>query len=391
MFEKLIEEHTPNVSESAKKTLLAVIDTVFFASLMREEGEAVRVAVIYEKRGIVELSTITDSRTQIWGEDGPPLAWDVTAIARRKFTPRELAKLSKGLKYGTHLAVVTGSESDLWIQGIARRQPNTDGGEVDRIAAPRPGSLIIEHAERELLRFEAGEQLPPSLDVLGTDGPVRKAVGAITREGGSGEHLSDSEQVIEALLRRMRETGAGGLLALSSVALEGSALPERCYRFEDPSCLASRIRASREKMVSWVAQAVAFADADLAANVAAELARMRAEMEAAQTTLDALIDQIGQLSAIDGAILAGPGLSLYAFGYMVEGKGQCSVERAKDIDGVKNEPHTARFGARHNAAITFAQQKRGNVAFVVSEDGPISCAMMLGEIVVVWPVRIAET
>jgi hypothetical protein len=48
-------------------------------------------------------------------------------------------------------------------------------------------------------------------------------------------------------------------------------------------------------------------------------------------------------------------------------------------------------GARHRAAINFAYKNPGGVAFVISEDGPVKCALRVGDEVIVWPVGILET
>src|SRR4051794_8453906 len=116
----LAQPRLGQVDPSAAETIRDVTDGVFFASLMVDEDRPVRVAVVQIEGGCEELAGITDSEESIWGEDGPPLAWDIMPIEARDFSPRELAKLSVGMKYGTHLAVVAGRSPNLKIVGIAR-------------------------------------------------------------------------------------------------------------------------------------------------------------------------------------------------------------------------------------------------------------------------------
>lgn len=48
-------------------------------------------------------------------------------------------------------------------------------------------------------------------------------------------------------------------------------------------------------------------------------------------------------------------------------------------------------GARHAAAFLFAYVNPGALALVVSEDGPVHCALKIDHRVVVWPVYVPET
>ncbi len=391
MLEQLFNERALRVDDTAKKTLFTLVDTVFFASLMLEEGEPVRVAIVYEEGGSTALAGATDSSPHGLEEEGPPVAWHVTQLARRALTARELAKLSRGLKYGTHLIVVGGKHPDLWIDGFARQAPETDGGEVTRIAAPRPGVLVFEQGEREFLRFDAGERVPPAIEVLRTDGPVRDAVGAITGDKGSGAFPSSAEWAIEELLRHMRSTGAGGILALSPQEPEPKVFEQIGYRIIEPMLLATRVHEDREKHLAWVSRAIADAGEDLSADQLKERELLRAEHDAARAALDAAIEDIGELSAIDGAVLCGPKLSVYGAGYIIPGQATARPVRALDAAAMKREPLTRGYGARHHAAVAFAQNPPGAVAFVVSEDGPASCITRLGKELVLWSVRIPET
>jgi len=391
ILEQLLNERALRLDEAAKKTLFTLVDTVFFASLMLEEGEPVRVAIAYEEGGSAALAGTIGTSQHSWEGEGPPAAWHVTQLSRRGLTARELAKLSRGLKYGTHLVVVGGKHPDLWIDGIARQAPETDGGEVIRIAAPRPGVLVYEEGERELFRFDAGERAPPAIEVLRTDGPVRDAVGVITGDKGSGTIPSSAEWAIEELLRHMRSTRAGGILALSPQAPEPRVFEQIGYRLIDPMLLATRVHEDREKNIAWVSRFIADAGEDLSADELKERELLRAERDAARDALDAAIEDIGELSAIDGAVLSGPKLAVYGAGYIIPGQTDVRPVRARDAAAMKREPLTQSYGARHHAAVAFAQNHPGAVAFVVSEDGPASCITKLGKELVLWPVRIPET
>jgi len=59
--------------------------------------------------------------------------------------------------------------------------------------------------------------------------------------------------------------------------------------------------------------------------------------------------------------------------------------------GATLDPYPPRYGARHAAGISFAAQYHGSVAFIISEDGPVSCATRVNESVLVWSVEVLET
>jgi DNA integrity scanning protein DisA with diadenylate cyclase activity len=68
-----------------------------------------------------------------------------------------------------------------------------------------------------------------------------------------------------------------------------------------------------------------------------------------------------------------------------------SVVRALDAEATSTEPYERRHGARHTAAFSLAASYPGAVAFVFSEDGPVSCALNVDGQLIVWPVQLLET
>jgi DNA integrity scanning protein DisA with diadenylate cyclase activity len=119
----------------------------------------------------------------------------------------------------------------------------------------------------------------------------------------------------------------------------------------------------------------------------------REERERVANRLDAAIDDVARISAIDGAVLAGQGLAIYGAGYLINSKQSTTFEVrvAEDVCASASRPMPPLTGARHRAAFNFAFDNPGGIAFVVSEDGPVRCAMRADAHVLVWPVRIPET
>ncbi len=391
MLQSVIEERNIPLEANEREVLFSLVDTVFFASLMREEGEPVRIAVVHDDGGAEGLAKALDASPE--NDEDPARAWDVTGIARRPFEASSLAKLARGLEYGVQLVVVGGTQAgDLWIDGIARRVERTDGGDAMRIAAPRPGVLVFEHQMTEVLRFEAGQQVPPTIDVLGADGLVRDAVGKITGDGGGGEGYSFTESALRRLIRRMRATGSGALLAMLPIRPSEEVLSEVRYRRVDTKLLKNRIDEDKKRRFASLLAGLSDPERGVVSTATVRQRRRKHdEADQAETALDEAVDDLGRLSAIDGAVLAGPGLEVYGAGCVISVGEVGEIVHALDANGNRTEPYSRPHGARHKAAFSFAWTTPGAVAFVVSEDGPVSCALRVADKVLVWSVRVSET
>jgi hypothetical protein len=212
---------------------------------------------------------------------------------------------------------------------------------------------------------------------------------------GPGGHAfySYTEFALSQLLRKMRATGDGAVLAMLPDTPNEALLGRIKYRPLDVTMLARRILAHKRKQFAAVFAQTDTADTrTLHRDQVAARDAARAEANAATEALEVVIDDVARLSAIDGAMLTGPHLQLYGAGYIIPSKPLplepllASDPRMTDV-----QPYSARHGARHAAAFSFAHENPGAVAFVVSEDGPVSCALRVEDRVVVWPVHLSET
>jgi hypothetical protein len=380
--------------DSDEMNALAVLtDVLFFASLAVEEGDPVRLALVYHKYGATGLAGVYDGDPA----EEPPLAWDVTPFGPKPLDAALLAKFSRGLEYGTQLVVVGGHIGDgggLTIEGTARRRSNTDGGHVVRLAAPRAGVIAIERAYNEIWRFEAGQHVPSALDVIGEEGPIRSAISGIT-QGLDLKWVSfPANATIRRLIRRMRRTCAGGILAIMPKNPCDNILQRVVYRYADPGLLSSRIRDYWNKESAVVNELLRNAEKDVRdTSEVWERDSLREAADEASERLETTIDGIAQLSAIDGAVLAGPGLAIYGAGYKIPTpRDRVEVVRALDIAMKHTEQYDMRqHGTRHWAAVSFAYDNPNGIAFVISEDGPIKCALRIENHVAIWPVHVSET
>jgi hypothetical protein len=274
-----------------------LVDTVYFASQILEEGDPTRVAVVHDPEGAAGLAKV--EATSDYEDDEEP-AWDVLHLARRPFDPATLAKLARGVTYGRQLLVVGGSGYDLWIDGIARKARYSDGGMAPRVASPRPGTVVVERGSLEVLRIEGGARAPSTINVLGCNGPVRHAIGAITGDFGGGlpdgHGYSWTESALVRLLPRMRVTGCGAILAMLPFEPRDSTprgaailrmLDKALYRPTDHYFLKRRIDDEKSKGFAHRNHRISLVNQAADANQRRNLDRSREEHDAAKDALEA--------------------------------------------------------------------------------------------------------
>ena len=92
------------------------------------------------------------------------------------------------------------------------------------------------------------------------------------------------------------------------------------------------------------------------------------------TEAERLIEEVGALTAIDGATLLNRDLALVAFGVMLPIGRPASLAEAVDAEGLQLRPiDFGSRGTRHHAGVMYAAEHPGSVVFVASEDGLVSC------------------
>jgi hypothetical protein len=91
------------------------------------------------------------------------------------------------------------------------------------------------------------------------------------------------------------------------------------------------------------------------------------------TEAERVIEELGALTGIDGAILVNRELALVAFGVILP-VGHAIAVAEPAAEGLKPRPiDFGSRGTRHRAGATYAAEHPGSVVFVASEDGQVSC------------------
>lgn len=374
-----------------------ILDTVFFASLEKEEGEAVRISVVFHPQGADGLRA-AQQLAHVGGASFQTSVWQVLQFSSNSdvtpFTVENLVKIA-AVTAARRTAIVVGEhDGELAIVGVARRiergyYPSEQEKEALVLVSHRPGEVLItQHGLHQFL-YRSGQAVavghrPLLWDLLNDrTSKVQIAMRQICRGLLSavlpGSHFQNDcyhfvAQALSKIIDAMVHHGHGGILTIvpESVGMEEGGK----YRF-DAVCR-DALRQAIERVVNdetavFDAWSQRGADEDDDGDFERGAAEVLYEM--ARARLGEVAENIGLLSAVDNAVVLGGEMQLIAAGYILPNrKDRPHVKEASNLAGsVYDDFPLDRFGSRHNAAASFSDEHPGVVTFLSSEDGALRC------------------
>jgi hypothetical protein len=359
--------------------LAELLTTVFFAGLETYEGD--RHAI-----GVAFLGGNADDFVfpQAVGQGAAPLyQWKILRFeSPRPFAITEMVKLAvAGTDTRMYSAVQVIGAGGLAITGLAREGFNTGDDPFLKIVATRPGCLAVRNGRDLLLGYERGVVLTGGENIVVAAGPVRRALELIARMAGlDNETVPDYLDAVRSLVREVAAHGRGGILVVSPDQ-HPHVTRSAPYRMALDSSLASLLRLARRigRKEPHGAQprtrGTGSADAaGLSPGAPDNVAFRYLLRNAFLVETERVIQEMGALSAIDGALLLNRELALIAFGVVLPVGRPAPIAEAADHGGLRLRPiDMGSRGTRHRAAVTYAADNPGSVVFVASEDGHLSC------------------
>ena len=384
--------------------LTNVLDILYQASFLHEEGEAVRCRII-----------ISDPSDWKQGE-GPPTGFHVLRFAEpRPFTPQEIRKLAPAASYyRSILGIQSRGESELSIWGIiqtgTRWVNRVDGGRFDGTPLPGQfvahilgaGRLLTACGYRRLLELNSGQVLKTGLDPFKSQWlpshfrPVRQwLLDRLSATRLEGADVQDcfirmmAQNVVRRILSLVRNRSHGGMLIY---------LPQESA---DITSLSSRLRI-RCPFESRPATEH-FSELMLRAMTRLSLVGHRHGYKSVtwadyQKIDDPILTEIDEsffeiahlfadMMAVDGALILTKRFEVVGFGGEVLGERPVGeVFRALDLEGTITEREQAdSSGTRHRSAYRFVSEVPESLAIVISQDGAIRFVTGRDERVVYWP------
>jgi hypothetical protein len=191
------------------------------------------------------------------------------------------------------------------------------------------------------------------------------------------------QQMVRRAIQLVRGARHGGMILLTDPAtprgLDGLRLK---YRFaqDEPS---HRYRTLLFQILEGLAASTSKTSvgwSDFATNVSPMLEQL-------EQSVFEMSRLIGNLAAVDGAVVLDKRLGLLGFGAEVSAElpSPAHVWQARDTEGREREPYDIEnVGTRHRAAFRFVNDHPQGLAIVISHDGGVSFVSNLEHEVVVW-------
>lgn len=372
------------LSDVTDEVLVHLLTTVFWAGLETYESERHPIGVAFLGTNPFDF-IIPDSAESA---AAPLYQWKVQRFRKpRPFAIRELVKLAvAGADRRIYSAVNILRDGSLVISGLAREGFNVDTDPFMKILALRPGCLSVRSGRDLLLAYERGAILTGGEDAVFSAGPVRRALEATARAADlDDDAVPDYVDTVRALVREMSSHGRGGLLVISIDDYPPVA-ESAPYQMALDSSVASLLRLSRR--LGRMRTNSPPRDGSVGDVAFGSLLR-----NAFLTEAERIIEELGALTGIDGAVLLNRHLALVAFGVTLPLGGPGTLVLATDAHGHHARPiDLGSRGTRHHAGATYAAEHPGSVVFVASEDGQVSCMLRDSsrEETVIWQLGAAE-
>lgn len=388
----------------AVKCVGKILDVLYQASFLYEEGEPVRCRVV--------LADPEDCKQG----DGPPTGFHILRFAEpREFTPEEIRKLAPAASYyRSILGIHYNADRGVSIWGIVetgtRWVNRIDGGRFDGAPLPphllvhviSPGHLLTACGYRRLVELDGGRVQQTGFDPFKSEWlarhfrPVREWLQKRLAETRlEGANVEDSfirmmaQSVVRRVLSLVRRRAHGGMMI--------------CLPQESPD-LQSLARVLRIRCPFGSRPSTEhFSELMLRAMARLSLVGHRHGFESVswenyQNIDDHILSEIDEsfvefahlladLMAVDGALILTKRLELVGFGGEVLGeKPITEVFRAMDLNGTVTHREMADgYGTRHRSAYRFVAEVPESLIIVISQDGAVRFVTSREDRVVYWP------
>jgi sensor domain DACNV-containing protein len=359
--------------DSSKLPLLErFVEVLFFASLLREEGNPITFNVVYP--GIFNEAQPTPERVNGYApwhaiDLDPAIGFDATSAAK-------FASLAAG--EGEHLIVHCVSNG-LVISGVGINQELPWFSFEHRLLTARivgAGLLRFFHGGNEIFSYTSGTVALPHKWPFASP---QIAMGDVVAAMSEMIKIAPAKDVASAALNKISGEligrGHGGIVAICSKN------DTELQRTVEARTLKAPLEFGRLFTASWEASAVA-------ASKSPPTPEQRFEEERASAESERALSLIGRMTTIDGAVLITSELSVVGFGTKLPAAGATPPVMRVSANGTLEVFDMTKRGTRHRGAACFVANGALRIALIASADGD-AAAMFKNEDgqVLYWPVR----
>jgi hypothetical protein len=374
-------------SDAAARARL--LDVAFYAGLQQEEGRALSFALTFISPEAVDALGHTPFSALVFDTAVDLSVEQVVRLAPaldHRFASIGVNEGPRGLQiWGFYQH---GSSEYEMLEGLENGATRL-GVDYLRIVSERPGRLDVDIGLSRIASLVGGE-IERGIMIFVEPGPVFD----LLLKAGQAQNDRSYVQSVQQIVWAIRAAQHGGTLLF---------LPDHDMRQLQPRHATKTSRATddvRDRAREYYRAAMRHsnviqqvADAETASeNVSPWLGHQSriatAELFRAGRNVRESVRFCAALANVDGALVLGPDLHVLAFGTMIERSENVSfdVHVAKNASGETREVvNVGRLGgARHQSAAQFCKERVGALAFVVSQDGGVSCLINDGAVLRAW-------
>jgi Probable sensor domain DACNV len=394
------------------EVLRSIVDTMYSASMRREEGRFVTFAVSF-----ADPADPVPDPPSLTRADYPTFTPLTASVA---FNVDKLVKMGRAVdEWGAALAVYGESAEELRIWGILdqRVHYNVMTCRERQAGWGQPGEFtlvvngvgeISAFSDRLFLgTYRPGRVISKEVDAIGSSA-VRRRISPVIRSnalciarfiGEKPSKVLDElhtgwEAVVARLCIGMRRVGVGGALVLSSSPITNELSVGLGFNYDR---LADAMELSQLQLLyqEKVRALVRSSRKPLPMDLHVEELFATADVDDREDEITGAVRLIVSLSTLDGALLLTPDLRLRGVGVKLsspiyEGKvfrGDHFLSRGARADLVS----LADFGTRHRSIISYCKSDSKAIGMVVSQDGQVRLVLTVGRSVALWDnVKIAD-
>lgn len=384
--------------------LTVLLNTLFQAGCLYEEGEPVRCRVI--------LADPTD-----WNRgEGPPAGFHVLHFTEpRPFTAQEIRKLAPAASYfrsmlGVHYSPAHGAAIWGLVESGARWVNRADGGRFQGVPLPYrfvvhvlgPGKLLTACGYHRLLELDAGRILLTGFDPFRSNWipahfrPFRtwllERLAAVFPNGAPVDERFlklMAQNVVRRAVSLVRGRGHGGMLIYLPLRLKGAPELSRILRIRCEFGAESSTDRFTELMLQAMQRLSLLGQRHGLKRVSWEHYQEFEDAELAEIdeSFFEMAHLFADLMGVDGALVLTERFELVGFGAEVLGETPVkTVHRALDLEAVAVRPEPADgSGTRHRAAYRLVESVPDALALVISQDGAVRFVAHRDDRVTYWP------
>ncbi|TWU51985.1 putative sensor domain DACNV-containing protein [Rubripirellula reticaptiva] len=389
------------------EVLVTLLDTMYQASLLREENSPVqcRIAFVTEDSFESEIS------------DGSSSLHVLRFKVATPFTAQDLRKLAAAAGYYRALLAVKQEPSgglSVWGMIVTGTQwvNHLEGGRP--IGAPLPHNLVIQilapghivaaSGYTRILESDSGKLLTDGFDPFHSKwlpqkfGTIRAALleefDPQSEEGSQcqicDEFVKDIAQiVVRRVLRLVRMRGHGGMLVYLPDNANETEIPDQWFRFrvrfqqDDSTIRFRRLILKLMKRVALIGKTKGLAVVTLN-----DYLQMHdAELATIDEALIEFSHLLADMMSVDGSLVLDRSFRFIGFGGEILGDSHVSsIHRALDLEATNTIAERGdSSGTRHRSAYRLVNGLTDAIAVVVSQDGDVRFVACLNDKLTYWP------